>query len=47
MIDTATNKVITTIEVGTGPDQIAVSPDGTKVYVTNFNANTVSVITLN
>ncbi|MGQ0445312.1 MAG: hypothetical protein ACT4O2_09360 [Beijerinckiaceae bacterium] len=45
MIDTATNKVVgTPIPVGDGPFGVAVTPDGTKVYVTNFLSNTVSVI---
>jgi YVTN family beta-propeller protein len=44
IIDTATNKVIDTVNVGSNPNGVAVSPDGTKVYVTNDHDNTVSVI---
>jgi YVTN family beta-propeller protein len=55
IIDTATNTVSATITVGPPPPAIcgpicdmavAVSPDGSKVYVTNtfFNSNIVSVI---
>jgi YVTN family beta-propeller protein len=44
VIDTATNDVIATVEVGNYPSGIAVSPDGTKVYVTNQYSNSVSVI---
>jgi len=44
VIDTATNKVTTTIPVGTGPYGVAVSSDGKKVYVANNDSNTVSVI---
>jgi YVTN family beta-propeller protein len=48
VIDTTTNAVIATINVVAFPYGVAVSPDGTKVYVTHFNAtgftNTVSVI---
>src|SRR5215831_4067975 len=57
VIDTATNAVIATIPVGLPPPPppfcgpvcdmaVAVSPDGSKVYVTNTfsNSNTVSVI---
>ena len=35
MIDTATNTVIATIPVGIGPRGVAVTPDGSKVYVTD------------
>jgi DNA-binding beta-propeller fold protein YncE len=43
VIDTATNTVIATAPVGTGPQGVAVTPDGSKVYVTNTGDNTVSV----
>ena len=33
-----------TIAVGTEPYGVSVTPDGMKVYVTNSNTNTVSVI---
>ena len=36
--------VTATITVGSGPRVVAVSPDGTKAYVANYNADTVSVI---
>jgi DNA-binding beta-propeller fold protein YncE len=38
------NTVVTTINVGQHPTGVAVSPDGTKVYVANANSSTVSVI---
>ena len=44
VIDTATNTVVATIPVGNFPLGVAVTPDGTKVYVANFSDNTVSVI---
>jgi YVTN family beta-propeller protein len=46
VIDTETNTVIATIPVGTFPMGVAVSPDGSKVYVTNTASasNNVSVI---
>ena len=47
VIDTATNTVIATIPVGIGPRGVAVTPDGSKVYVTNVqlpNPSVVSVI---
>jgi PGF-pre-PGF domain-containing protein len=46
VIDTATNKV-TTVTVGNDPFGVAVTPDGSKAYVTispDYNGNTVSVI---
>ena len=44
MIDTATNTVVATVTVGTGPVGVAVTPDGKHAYVTNVVPNTVSVI---
>jgi YVTN family beta-propeller protein len=44
VIDTATNTVIATIPVGKSPIGVGVTPDGSKVYVANFQSNTVSVI---
>jgi len=44
VIDTFTNNVIATIPVGKYPWGVAISPDGTKLYATNFMSNTVSVI---
>jgi YVTN family beta-propeller protein len=32
------------LDVGTGPLNIAITPDGTKAYVANFSSDTVSVI---
>ena len=42
--DTATNTLVATIPVGTIPFAVAVTPDGTHVYVTNDGSNNVSVI---
>ena len=45
VIDTTTNKVVTTIDVGLAPAGVAVTPDGRKVYVANRAVSgTVSVI---
>src|SRR6266404_2469698 len=47
VIDTATNTVIATIPVSDRPFSVVVTPDGSKVYVTNNNSGnprTVSVI---
>jgi YVTN family beta-propeller protein len=43
VITTATNTVVATITVGNQPSGVAVTPDGTKVYVVN-QGGTVSVI---
>ena len=42
VIDTATDTVVENIGVGGGPTGLAVFPDGTRAYVTNSLANTVS-----
>ena len=45
VIDTATNKIVTTIGVGLAPSGVAVTPDGKKAYVANRAVSgTVSVI---
>jgi YVTN family beta-propeller protein len=40
----ATSPNIETIRVGDGPHSVAASRDGSRVYVTNFHAGSVSVI---
>ncbi|WP_041312848.1 Ig-like domain-containing protein [Mycobacterium sp. JS623] len=47
VINTATNTVAMTIPVGDGPVGVALSQDGTKAYVINQNARTVTTISLN
>ncbi|MFE6866463.1 IPT/TIG domain-containing protein [Kitasatospora sp. NPDC057692] len=42
--DPATGAVAATIPVGTTPEGVAFSPDGTRVYVTNNGSDSVSVI---
>jgi len=44
VIETVTNAVIATVPVGFSPFGVAVTPDGSKVYVANSSSNTVSVI---
>ena len=44
MINTGNNTVTATIPVGAGPVGVAITSDGTKVYVANSSDNTVSVI---
>lgn len=44
VIDTPTNTVIATVNVGLGPVATAVNPAGTRAYVSNQQANSVSVI---
>ncbi|HJP73811.1 MAG TPA: GH92 family glycosyl hydrolase [Pseudonocardiaceae bacterium] len=43
-VDRANNTAGPVIPVGSGPDGIAVTPDGSEVYVANNNSNNVSVI---
>lgn len=44
VIDLASDAVIKEIEVGLHPSGMALSPDGTQLYVANANSDTVSVI---
>ena len=44
ILDTATNKVVGSIEAGPRPWGIAISPDGTTLYTANGPSNDVSVI---
>lgn len=44
VIDLASGTVTTEIEVGLHPSGMALSPDGTRLYVANANSDTVSVI---
>ena len=46
VIDTATNSAVSTIAVGDAPYGVGVNPAGTRVYVTNFAGDSVSVSTL-
>lgn len=44
VLDVASRKVIANIEVGLHPSALLLSPDGTRLYVTNANSDSVSVI---
>jgi RHS repeat-associated protein len=44
VLDTITDSVVTTINVGTEPDAIAVEPDNSAVFVANYGSGTISVI---
>ena len=44
MIDTSTLLPVTNIPVGSGPLDLAISPDGTQVYVGNNSGNDISAI---
>ena len=44
VIDTRTRKVKATIKTGSGPFEIAVTPDGKYAYVVNKRDNTAQVI---
>ena len=42
--DTSTQKIAKTIEVGLHPSAMALSPDGSRLYVANANSDSISVI---
>jgi YVTN family beta-propeller protein len=44
VIDTASNQIVATIPVGQRPWNMALTPDGKKLYVANGRSNSVSVI---
>jgi DNA-binding beta-propeller fold protein YncE len=45
VIDVATGRPDPTpIRVGDGPEGVAVTPDGTRAYITNWSDDTVTVI---
>ncbi|RLU00049.1 MAG: YncE family protein [Ketobacter sp.] len=44
VMDTASNTIVETIPVGSEPNSLAISPDGSRVFVTNAAANTVTVL---
>jgi YVTN family beta-propeller protein len=44
VIDTENDTVTNSVQVGSSPWGVAVTPDGTKVYVTNAGSDNVSVI---
>jgi DNA-binding beta-propeller fold protein YncE len=41
---TAANKVTGTIKLAGTPEYVALSPDGRRAYVSNYNSDSVSVI---
>ena len=43
VVDLATNSFVTNVTVGLSPQGVAVAPDQSKVYVTNFGSNTVAL----
>jgi YVTN family beta-propeller protein len=44
VIDTATNRVLTTIPIPVGPHGLVISPDGLRVYASSDGVSTVSVV---
>ncbi len=46
VINTANNNVAATVPVGSGPQGVAVSPDGTRVYVTNINYGSTGSVSI-
>ncbi len=46
VIDTATNKVVESIDLEVAPDTVTVSRDGTLLYATHYHKNSISIIDL-
>ncbi|HEX6470756.1 MAG TPA: hypothetical protein VF069_16770 [Streptosporangiaceae bacterium] len=46
VISTATRKIVANVPVGTQPNEVAFTPDGTRAFVTNQGDTTVSVVAL-
>src|SRR6266545_3171371 len=44
IIDTATDKVVSTMKIGQKPRGIAISPDGKRLYISDQTANALRVI---
>ena len=44
VVDVATQRVMTVIQAGTDPEQVALDLDGTRLYVANEDAGTTSVV---
>jgi YVTN family beta-propeller protein len=44
VVNTSTNAIVTTIPVGANPYGVTVSPDGSRVYIANLSAQSISVI---
>ncbi len=44
VLDTAAGTVVATVPVGAGPEGVAVTPDGARAFVSNYDGGTVSVI---
>ena len=44
VIDVATNNTVATIQVGSLPDAVAITPDGKHAYVANISSDNISVI---
>ena len=47
VIDTSSNTVVATVNVGTQPEAVAVTPDGTKAYVANCGGDVFVIATSN
>ncbi|MFJ6252484.1 MULTISPECIES: IPT/TIG domain-containing protein [unclassified Streptomyces] len=43
-VDSASGAAVATVPVGTGPSDVALTPDGSQAYVTNYEGDSVSVI---
>ena len=46
VLDTVSNQIVATVAVQSNPEALAISRDGTRLYVANSSSNTVSVLSL-
>jgi serine/threonine-protein kinase len=44
VVDTSTNAVVARLRTGVSPTSVAVTPDGRKAYVTNYDDGTLRVL---
>ena len=44
VVDLAEQRVVTVLDAGTDPEQVAVSPDGTRIFAANEDAGTATIV---
>ncbi len=46
VLGTAVDAVVGTVVVGDSPSAVAITPDGTRAYVSNYDGDSVSVVAI-